>query len=91
MDFLFDWRGHVMPVEAKAGMVVHAQSLKQFRMKYRPDLSIRTSLRNLDCRDGVLNLPLTLLWNLPLYLKAAFTAYRSVEIAPDQENGEESG
>lgn len=89
VDFLFDWNGHVVPVEAKAGMVVHAQSLKQFRMKYQPDLSIKTSLRNLDCRDGVLNLPLTLLWNLPLYLDAVFTASHSMEIAPEQEDEEE--
>ena len=44
-----------------------------------------------EWKDKPGRLPLTLLWNLPLYLKAAFTAYRSVEIAPDQENGEESG
>ena len=74
VDFVFDWNGHVVPVEAKAGMSVHAQSLKQFRSKYQPQLSVKTSLRNLDLKEGLLNLPLPLLWNLAAYLEAVFTA-----------------
>ena len=73
VDFLFDYNGNVIPVEAKAGLTVHAQSLKQFRLKYAPVLSIKTSLRNLDYRDGVLNLPLPLIWNLPTWLERIFS------------------
>lgn len=48
-------------------------------MKYHPDLSIKTSLRNLDYQNGVLNLPLVLLWNLPNYLDWVFAAEQSEE------------
>ncbi len=72
IDFLFDYKGHVIPTEAKAGVAVHAQSLVQFRKKYQPDLEIITSLRNLDHRDGILHLPLVLLWNIGPYLDIVF-------------------
>ena len=88
VDFLFDYNGHVVPVEAKAGMVVHAQSLAQFRKKYQPDLAIKTSLRNLDFREGILNLPLTLLWNLPDYLDAVLSAEHSMENGSEQDDEE---
>ena len=72
VDFLFDYMGHVIPVEAKAGVAVHAQSLTQFRKKYQPGVEIITSLRNLNYREGILNIPLVLLWNLAYYLNSVF-------------------
>lgn len=70
VDFIFDYDGSVIPVEAKAGITVHAKSLTVYRDKYNPDISIKTSLRNLDYHDGVLNIPLYVLWNLDRYLLA---------------------
>lgn len=63
VDFIFQYRNHIVPVEAKAGLVVHAQSLKAFCAKYEPGLAIRTSLRDYRADEELINLPLYLLWN----------------------------
>ncbi|MCD7833606.1 MAG: DUF4143 domain-containing protein [Lachnospiraceae bacterium] len=63
VDFIFQYRNHIVPVEAKAGLVVHAQSLKVFCAKYKPELAIRTSLRDYRADEKLINLPLYLLWN----------------------------
>jgi hypothetical protein len=64
VDFIFSYKNMVIPVEAKAGLNVHAQSLKSFRQKYNPKVSIRTSLRGFRIDDGLYNVPLYMLWNL---------------------------
>jgi hypothetical protein len=64
VDFIFAYKNMVIPVEAKAGLNVHAQSLKSFRQKYNPKVSIRTSLKGFKVDDGLYNVPLYMLWNL---------------------------
>jgi hypothetical protein len=64
VDFIFAYKNMVIPVEAKAGLNVHAQSLKSFRQKYNPKVSIRTSLKNFEIDGGLYNVPLYMLWNL---------------------------
>lgn len=63
VDFIFQYHNNIIPVEAKAGLSVHAQSLRVFCKKYEPKFAIRTSLRNYRLDDGLINLPLYLLWN----------------------------
>ena len=64
VDFIFSYKNRIVPVEAKAGLVVHAQSLRVFCEKYEPNVAIRTSLKGFR-RDGrLLNLPLYLLWKI---------------------------
>lgn len=64
VDFLFSYRNKIIPVEAKAGLAVHAQSLKVFRKKYQPQIAIRTSLKPFSVDNGLINLPLYEIWNL---------------------------
>ena len=64
VDFIFSRKNMIVPVEAKAGLSVHAQSLKVFRGKYEPKVSVRTSLRNIKLDGGLLNIPLYELFNL---------------------------
>jgi hypothetical protein len=64
VDFIFAYKNMVIPVEAKAGLNVHAQSLKSFRQKYNPKVSIRTSLKNFKIDGGLYNVPLYMLWNI---------------------------
>lgn len=64
VDFIFSYKNRIIPVEAKAGLSVHAQSLKIFCKKYEPQIAIRTSLRPYRVDNGLLNLPLYLIWNL---------------------------
>lgn len=65
VDFLFSYKNKVIPCEAKAGLNVHAKSLKVFMAKYKPELAIRTSLKDYRKEDSLLNLPLYEIWLLP--------------------------
>lgn len=58
VDFIFSFQNKIVPVEAKAGLVVHAQSLKIFCNKYSPEVAIRTSLKEYRKDGNILNLPL---------------------------------
>ena len=68
VDFIFADDKRIYPVEVKAGENLHARSLKVYRERYNPELSIRTSLSNLRLDDGLLNLPLFALFNLENYI-----------------------
>lgn len=63
VDYIFSYKNKIIPVEAKAGLVVHAQSLKVFCKKYEPKIAIRTSLKNYHVDNNLINLPLYQLWN----------------------------
>ena len=67
VDFVFADAKRVYPVEVKAGQNLQARSLKVYRERYNPELSIRTSLSNLRLDDGLLNIPLYVLFNLENY------------------------
>ena len=64
VDFIFAYNNKIIPVEAKAGLVVHAQSLKVFCKKYQPEIAIRTSLKDYCMDEFLLNLPLYQIWNI---------------------------
>jgi predicted AAA+ superfamily ATPase len=68
VDFVFADHKDIYPVEVKAGENLRSRSLKVYRERYNPRLSIRTSLSNLRLDDGLLNLPLYALFNLKNYL-----------------------
>ena len=58
LDFLIQLKNEVIPVEAKATINLQAKSLKSFRQKYEPRISIRTSLADYEENNGLLNIPL---------------------------------
>lgn len=64
VDFIFSYNNKIVPVEAKAGLNVHAQSLKVFCKKYQPETAVRTSLKDYRREQSLLNLPLYQIWNL---------------------------
>lgn len=68
VDFVFSDGQSVIPVEIKAGLNLKARSLKIFREKYDIPLAIRASLSNLRLDEGLLNVPLYVLWNLEDYI-----------------------
>ena len=58
VDFLLDAGDQIVPMEVKAEVNLQSKSLRAFAEKYKPDLSIRTSMSDYK-RDGrLLNLPL---------------------------------
>ena len=58
VDFLIDNGSDVIPVEVKAEVNLQAKSLKVYREKFRPKLSIRASMADYKKDDWLLNLPL---------------------------------
>ena len=71
VDFLIQDNDIVIPVEVKSGMNLNAKSLRIFRKKYNPQIAIRSSLNNLKFDNGLLNIPLYLLGELPRLLQMA--------------------
>ncbi len=59
IDFVIDTGKNIIPLEVKAEQNLKAKSLKAYSQRFKPDLSIRTSMA--DYRDE------GLLLNVPLY------------------------
>lgn len=57
VDFLIQIRNQILPVEVKADENVKSRSLTMYDRTYKPSLRVRFSSRNLNIRDGLLNIP----------------------------------
>lgn len=68
VDFVFNYKNLIIPVEAKSGINVRARSLKNFMQEYNTELALRFSLLNLVENDKILNIPLYLMWNTIKYI-----------------------
>ncbi len=69
VDFVFAYKNLIIPVEAKAGINVKAQSLKVYMKEYNPEFAIRYSLLNIKFDNKILNIPLYAIWNTEEYIK----------------------
>jgi predicted AAA+ superfamily ATPase len=58
VDFVVQIGAQIVPVEVKAGTNLKAQSLRVYREKFSPELSLRVSLAGYEQQPGLLNLPL---------------------------------
>ena len=58
IDFLIQTGGKVIPIEVKAQENLKAKSLKSFRDKFHPELSLRTSMSDFRDEETLTNLPL---------------------------------
>ena len=67
IDFLLDDGEKVIPLEVKAEENLKAKSLKTYREKFKPSLSIRVSMANYrEEKDGLVNVPLFMMNTLSL-------------------------
>ena len=64
IDFLIDTGAEVIPIEVKAEINLQAKSLKTFREKFDPALSVRTSMADFHKGDGLIDLPLYAIGNI---------------------------
>ena len=71
VDFLIQDSDRIVPIEVKSGTNVKAKSLRVYREKFKPALSVRTSMQNLRLDDGLLNIPLYLMGEFPRLMKLA--------------------
>lgn len=60
VDFLVQHENAIIPIEVKSDENVKSRSLNVYRQKYNPEISVRYSLRNLQMKDGLINIPLFL-------------------------------
>lgn len=58
VDFVIDTGDNVIPVEVKAEVNLQAKSLKVYREKFEPTISVRTSMTDYRKEDWLINLPL---------------------------------
>lgn len=58
VDFILDTGDQVVPVEVKAEVNLKAKSLKTYREKFAPAISVRTSMADYRKEDWLVNLPL---------------------------------
>ncbi len=58
VDFIIDTGETVIPMEVKAEVNLKAKSLKTYREKYQPEISVRTSMADYKKEDWLVNLPL---------------------------------
>ena len=58
MDFIVDTGERIIPVEVKAETNLKAKSLRTYREKFSPEISIRTSMADYKKEDWLVNLPL---------------------------------
>lgn len=58
VDFVIDNGSDIIPIEVKAEVNLQAKSLKTYREKYSPALSIRASMTDYKKEEWLLNLPL---------------------------------
>ena len=59
MEFLLDVDGCIVPVEVKSGLRTKAQSLRQYLLKYNPELAVVVSGKMMDVtKRPVINMPL---------------------------------
>lgn len=58
VDFILQYKGTVIPLEVKAEENLHAKSLKVYAEKFKPSISIRTSMSDYRKEDWLVNLPL---------------------------------
>jgi hypothetical protein len=58
IDFVLQEDSHIIPVEVKAGERVTSRSLNVFVKKFKPQYSIRISLKNFSFENGIKSVPL---------------------------------
>lgn len=66
IGFLIDNGNSVIPLEVKAEINLQAKSLKVFREKFNPKVSVRSSMADYKEEDGLINLPLHSISAIPL-------------------------
>lgn len=64
IDFVVDNGEQIVPIEVKAKTNMRAKSLKTYRERFEPELSVRTSMADYKKEDWLLNLPLYAIENI---------------------------
>ena len=66
MDFVLQRGADIIPIEVKSEGNTKAKSLAEYRKRYDPKISVKTSMNKLAIGD-VRQIPLYLLWQIDKY------------------------
>lgn len=66
VDFIIDTGEQIIPIEVKAEVNLKAKSLRTYRDKYSPEISLRISMADYKREDWLVNLPLYAVEEIPL-------------------------
>ncbi len=73
VDFIYENRGQILPVEVKSADNAQAKSYKQFCKKYNPKKGLKISQKNIEknlCESTTTySIPLYLTWNIKNFIK----------------------
>lgn len=69
VEFVIEDHSRIIPIEIKSSLSIKAKSLSEYRKKYAPELAVRGSLKNLQLRDGLFNIPLPMIDRLKDYVQ----------------------
>jgi len=69
IDFIIAYKNNIIPIEVKSGKNLQSKSLKVYIEKFQPQLSIKTSILNLEYQDKLLNIPLYALFNMTQFIE----------------------
>ena len=58
VDFVVDTGEQIVPVEVKAEVNLKSKSLRTYRDRFQPKISVRTSMADYKKEDWLVNLPL---------------------------------
>ena len=68
VDFIWQFKDKIIPIEVKSSENIGSRSLTLYRQKYKPEIALKTSLKNVDVQENIINIPLYLLWNLKKFI-----------------------
>lgn len=69
VDFIVQSGTEIVPIEVKSERNVKARSLSEYRKKYAPRYSVKTSMKNETDGEEVLNIPLYLISRMANFIK----------------------
>ena len=62
VDFVAQFDDKIIPIEVKSALNVKSRSLSVYRDKYKPEISVRTSMQNIKNNERLINIPLYIFW-----------------------------
>ena len=69
MDFIIQNGTNIIPIEVKSERNLKARSLAEYRKKYTPKYSVKTSMKHETGGEDVLNIPLYLISKIGRFTK----------------------
>jgi hypothetical protein len=88
VDFVIQYEGNIIPIEAKSSINLKAKSLKTYMAYYEPKIAVRTSLARYSRNKTLLDIPLYAIGRLGEFLANSESPFLPPLAASGEGNGE---